>query len=144
MFSTTWTCSLLQLCPRYLRSLRVTEGQRAPRACGTNTLQHRPRSRSGLGTVVLSPRQESCFWHRRKRGKKPADLQSWDQYKLHLLLMKLLLIQSDLVSHSLTIALPRALDRASARGVFSPSTCSSPPLVGIADHAGIGSLQGEA
>ena len=65
-------------------------------------------------------------------------------YKIHLLLMKLLLIQSDLVSHSLTIALPRALDRASARGVFSPSTCSSPPLVGIADHAGIGSLQGEA
>eukprot|EP01045_Picozoa_sp_COSAG04_P045080 COSAG04_NODE_15618_length_523_cov_1.023419_2_plen_72_part_01 len=56
-------------------------------------------------------------------------------------MMKLLLIQSDLVSHSLTIALPRALDRASARGVFSPSTCSSPPLVGIADHAGIGSLQ---
>ena len=72
---------LLQLCPRYLRSLRVTEGQRAPRARGTNTLQHRPRSRSGLGTVVLSPRQESCFWHRRKRGKKPADLKSRDQYE---------------------------------------------------------------
>ena len=32
--------------------------------------------------------------------------------------MKLLLIQSDLVSLSLTIALPRALDRASARGVW--------------------------
>ena len=30
-------------------------------------------------------------------------------YKLHLLLIQLLLIQSDLVSHSLTIALPRAL-----------------------------------
>jgi hypothetical protein len=34
---------------------------------------------------------------------------------------KLLLIQSDLVSLSLTIALPKALGSASARGEFSPS-----------------------
>ena len=57
---------------------------------------------------------------------------------------KLLLIQSDLVSLSLTIALPKALGSASARGEFSPSTRASPPLVSIANHAGVGSLQGEA
>ena len=39
---------------------------------------------------------------------------------------KLLLIQSDLVSLSLTIALPKALGSASARGDFSPSTRASP------------------
>ena len=57
---------------------------------------------------------------------------------------KLLLIQSDLVSLSLTIALPKALGSASARGEFSPSTRAPPPLVSIANHAGVGSLQGEA
>jgi hypothetical protein len=54
-------------------------------------------------------------------------------------------MQSDLylVSLSLTIAMPKALGSASARGEFSPSTRCSPPLVSIADHAGVGSLQGE-
>jgi hypothetical protein len=67
-------------------------------------------------------------------------------YKLHLLLLLnyFLIMQSDLVSLSLTIALPKALGSASARGEFSPSTRASPPLVSIANHAGVGSLQGEA
>ena len=72
--------TLLQLCPRYLRSLRVTEGQRAPRAHGTVKLQHHPRSRGRLGTVVLSPRQQKLLLAPQKEGQKPAGLKSRDQY----------------------------------------------------------------
>ena len=74
--------TLLQLCPRYLRSLRVTEGQWAPRAHGTVKLQHHPRSRGRLGTVVLSPRQQKLLLAPQKEGQKPAGLKSRDQYSM--------------------------------------------------------------
>ena len=65
--------TLLQLCPRYLRSLRVTEGQRAPRAHGTVKLQHHPRSRGDSAPSSFLLAGKSCFWHRRKRGKSLPD-----------------------------------------------------------------------
>ena len=78
-------------------------------------------------------------------ARSPASRLSAIQQQVTLIITtKLLLIQSDLVSLSLTIALPKALGSASARGEFSPSTRASPPLVSIANHAGVGSLQGEA